>query len=680
MDLKTFGEEDFDPKKWINKAWSSSGNQEKDVFVTNTVSRLQLYMKQLTNALDETTTQIVTSIPRVLQDASALQLEAALLQQKLISLEKMVQDVEEQTGNSIESLQRIDQLKSRLENAASALREADKWAALAGGLEDLLEAGVPTGGSELQQLAERVAAMTASLEVLSEAPDYESKRLQLETLYNRLEAAITSPLIEALTQMDAARTSVYVSLLTGMSRHVSACRCWRRAAAARLAAAWRRLDAHSVPALTNLLANEANKQVDWLTNVLKTETPLAELIRLYTDLLLSLEPPPTKVASASLKLCSTPEEGIILLTDLRSDIDEFISCIRTIIDAPRQNKETILPATLREFGRAAYAPLRELLPTYTELQTQLLLAHLSDPQLKQEDLLELSRALLSVAERCDGWVSAAYGKAKKIAGVAAYPYYLPAVDNFITALSNLISSHSRHIETAFLSSVSLGRGAGVLSAAFPAAQVLEAAASALLDAAAASHARESGDEEPKNPHILADLPTLLLEYESRQRLAALRAEPYPSTAALRRTKEQLRGLARAVLRHPVDVQLDKIPQLPVWNNNDALSTDLPDFALSPQEYITEIGQYLMTLPQHLEMHLSEKQAPWQFLSEVCTHTCEVYAEKILNIRNMDALGTKRCLTDIVYLSSVVEDLGSSITPALKNLEKSLRAATPSQAE
>ncbi|XP_028172438.1 conserved oligomeric Golgi complex subunit 7-like, partial [Ostrinia furnacalis] len=308
------------------------------VFVNNTVTRLQLYMKQLTNSLDETTTQIVTSIPRVLQDASSLQLEGALLQQRLLSLEQMVRDVQEQTGHSIESLQRTDQLKSRLENAASTLREADKWAALAAWLEDVLEAGVPTRSNELQELAGRVAAMTASLEVLSEAPDYESKRLQLETLYNRLEAAITPPFIEALTQMDADRTSVYVSLLTGMSRGAPARRCWRRAAAARLAAGWRRLDAHSSPALTHLLAADANKQVEWLTNVLKADTPLGELIRLYTDLLLSLEPPPTKVASANFKLCSTPEEGINLLTDLRRDIDEFIAFIRNVIDAPRSNK------------------------------------------------------------------------------------------------------------------------------------------------------------------------------------------------------------------------------------------------------------------------------------------------------------------------------------------------------
>jgi hypothetical protein len=31
-----------------------------------------------------------------------------------------------------------------------------------------------------------------------------------------------------------------------------------------------------------------------------------------------------------------------------------------------------------------------------------------------------------------------------------------------------------------------------------------------------------------------------------------------------------------------------------------MTSDLPTFSLSPQEYITKIGQYLMTLPQQLE--------------------------------------------------------------------------------
>ncbi|CAG9133003.1 unnamed protein product [Plutella xylostella] len=167
MDLKSFGEEEFDTKKWINKAWSTSGNQDKEVFVANTVSRLQLYMKQLTNSLDETTTQIVTSIPRVLQSASSLQAEGALLQQTLLSLEQKVLAVEEETGQSISSLQRIDQLKTRLENAATALRSADKWAVLARSLDRVLEGGVPR--DQLPALADQLTAITTSLQVCAPA-------------------------------------------------------------------------------------------------------------------------------------------------------------------------------------------------------------------------------------------------------------------------------------------------------------------------------------------------------------------------------------------------------------------------------------------------------------------------------------------------------------------------------
>ncbi|XP_045489555.1 conserved oligomeric Golgi complex subunit 7 [Pieris rapae] len=665
MDLKTFADNDFDPKDWINRAWSISGNQEKEIFVANTVTRLQLYMKQLSNSLDETTTQILTTVPRIIQDVSSLQLDGALLQQKLRSLEQQVQSVEEETGHSIESLQKIDLLKSRLENAASALREADKWAALASSLEDTLEAGIPTQLDKLKEVAELVVAMTDSLEVLSDAPDYEKKRTQLELLYNRLEAAISPAFIEALTQMDADRTSAYVSIFRGMNRSVSAHRCWRRAAAARHSSNWRRLDTHTLAALTRQLTSDANRQVDWLTTVLKSETPIAELIRLYTDLLLSLDPSPTKIVTANFKLCQSTDEGMTMLIDLKADINEFIDCIIRLIGVG--NKEKLSKATLRELGKIVYAPLKEMMPNYQQLQTQIFLAYLDDPRLNEKDLLENSRAIQSIAEESDNWLSSAYSRGKKIAGDAIYIYFSSALETFMTAILRSISSHMRLIESTFLSSASKGHHEGVLSVTFPASLTLETAAGLLIDVMVKW---QTAPEETPDENPLFDLPVLLGQ-ESRESRAS------PSLAELRRVRDQLKTLARTILRNPVDVQLDKIPSLSLWYNNDALSTDLPDFALSPQEYITEIGQYLMTLPQHLEMHLSEKQAPWQFLSEVCTYTCEVYAEKILNIRNMDPLGTKRCLTDIVYLTSVVEDLGTNVTPALKNLEKSLRSATTS---
>ena len=41
-------------------------------------------------------------------------------------------------------------------------------------------------------------------------------------------------------------------------------------------------------------------------------------------------------------------------------------------------------------------------------------------------------------------------------------------------------------------------------------------------------------------------------------------------------------------------------------NSSALAADLPEFGLAPMEYITQIGQYLRVLPQHLEPFVLEE--------------------------------------------------------------------------
>ncbi|KOB58083.1 Zinc finger DNA binding protein [Operophtera brumata] len=64
---------------------------------------------------------------------------------------------------------------------------------------------------------------------------------------------------------------------------------------------------------------------------------------------------------------------------------------------------------------------------------------------------------------------------------------------------------------------------------------------------------------PKSLPPLEDIPLLLLEPEDRKKLSATLAEPLASVATLRRIKEQLQTLARAILRQPVDSQLDSSP-------------------------------------------------------------------------------------------------------------------------
>merc|ERR1712210_195657 len=64
-----------------------------------------------------------------------------------------------------------------------------------------------------------------------------------------------------------------------------------------------------------------------------------------------------------------------------------------------------------------------------------------------------------------------------------------------------------------------------------------------------------------------------------------------------------------IMFHPISCQLELVPGLELWaaqttGEGTMESSTLPDFSFSPGEYITCVGEYLMTLPQHLEPVMS----------------------------------------------------------------------------
>ena len=78
------------------------------------------------------------------------------------------------------------------------------------------------------------------------------------------------------------------------------------------------------------------------------------------------------------------------------------------------------------------------------------------------------------------------------------------------------------------------------------------------------------------------------------------------------TCEDLQNCTFKILFHPIKEQLNQVSSQTmleqVWTSSSAgagtREPDMPDFSFSPQEYITQIGQYLMTMPQHLEPYMT----------------------------------------------------------------------------
>lgn len=118
------------------------------------LKKLQLCVEQVHEVLDETTEQVLSSLPKVVNDVEQFENQATSIQQKIIDLKKEINTViivtyffndkhtnnylklqfyfkvKNNTGESLLKLQLYDGIKSKMEVTKNALEEADNWTKL----------------------------------------------------------------------------------------------------------------------------------------------------------------------------------------------------------------------------------------------------------------------------------------------------------------------------------------------------------------------------------------------------------------------------------------------------------------------------------------------------------------------------------------------------------------------
>lgn len=92
--------------------------------------KLQLYVQQVNTALEETSQQVLASLPRILRDTKNLQQEAMVLKQKMVSVKDEIVKIEHETGKSINTIENLDRVKTQLHDAKQGLHESDNWMVL----------------------------------------------------------------------------------------------------------------------------------------------------------------------------------------------------------------------------------------------------------------------------------------------------------------------------------------------------------------------------------------------------------------------------------------------------------------------------------------------------------------------------------------------------------------------
>eukprot|EP00117_Sycon_ciliatum_P027051 scpid36155/ scgid4588/ Conserved oligomeric Golgi complex subunit 7; Component of oligomeric Golgi complex 7 len=208
-----FSEETFDPKDWINSALRSKDPQQGlDAHASTLVMKLQMFIQEVNNALEETSLQAVQSLPRVLHDVEAVRQEAQLLREQMQIVKDDIRKVEEETHQSMKHLLQLDSIKCRMQDAKAALEQAGKWANHVSEMDSVFSSQPP------HEIANKLAAMRASLDVLRDVSDYQERVALLDSYSNRLEAQLSTPLLEAFNSHSLDSAKEYADMFTKIGR------------------------------------------------------------------------------------------------------------------------------------------------------------------------------------------------------------------------------------------------------------------------------------------------------------------------------------------------------------------------------------------------------------------------------------------------------------------------------
>ncbi|XP_034235213.1 conserved oligomeric Golgi complex subunit 7 [Thrips palmi] len=702
MDMSAFSDDNFNARDWINTTFRSPEVKEnRDVFASSLVMKLQLYVQQVNSSLEETSQQVLQSLPRVMRDTDILQQEALMLREKMKTVREEMSKVQSDTGESLATLEHIDQLKTRLQKAKQALHEADNWSLLAADLEEVFESG------DIESMSSRLTKMQQSLGALTSVPDYEERRLQLEGLKNRLEAIASPRLVQAFTSGSIDQSRVYVRIFVNMDRLSQLLKYYHKCQKGILLQQWRTIvDIEQDEGVVHLLKScyemflaAWNDQVKWCSQVFTSIPPPSILVDLFSDTLASLEPSLNSCFDGPLKEEADP---LSLLLELSQCTQQFVANLQATIESSSQGKYSVPDEKILTLARSVYHTWIPYVKQYSKLESENLKKQMSSNIVPQEDLAETVQSLGLSVTSAVGTMTDAQKRCFQLSHGCAFIGLLKAIksyfnnylEQFQTALKRLDKQKGNGEDwNMFQMCLSLLQGVGQLLSEVR--HLDKELLQSLLNST------KTLPDEKSSP--FTNFRLLLLDETGRKEFDLLLKsfqegqEEYVLKSVLGAIEKLCGDVHRttfAVILAPITVQLNLVQSAPAWCASVAkspvtLTLDLPDYSFAPQEYITQIGQYLMTLPQHLEPFLLRDNPALTLalsvavseeaggsadllLAGVARTTCLTYCDRILGISQLTSSACKQLATDIDYLGNVLEDLGLGLSDQLSQLSNLLR--------
>ncbi|RXN07439.1 conserved oligomeric Golgi complex subunit 7 [Labeo rohita] len=692
MDFSKFLADDFDVKDWVNGAFKVAQKDapgKADAHASTLVMKLQLFIQEVNNSIEESSNQALQNMPRVLRDIEALKQEASFLKDQMILVKEDIKKFEQDTVQSMQVLVEIDQVKSRMQLAAEALQEADKWSTLSADIEETFKT------QDVAVISSKLTAMQGSLAMLVDTPDYSEKCVQLEALKNRLEALTSTQIVSTFNSLATDQAKLFVRVFTEMDRMPQLLAYYYKCHKAQLVTIWESICQSDAPLKQQLsefydtLLSTWHTQLQWSSQVFKNPCEVLTVLMIQT--LGAMVPSIPDCIAVALKRCSG---------DCRLDV--LLELHQTAANFSRSLEAAMQPQLgvylcecnllkVAELVSCVYSPYKTYQMQYGELEETNLLIQLSAVPLERGEVLDCVLELTHSVQKVFGLAAAAVDRCVKFTDGLAVCGLIKAlralfskyVSDFSVTLQSIRKKYKLEDTptsevftedwTAFQNSVRIIATCGELlrqCGAFEqqlSNKILGRAGRFLWEGfnpRSLTGLQEGVAERrsQKNPWQeynylqqtnTAEYNTLLETLHSLKEKGTGNSSLLAETrSALTRLNQQANQLAFDSVFLQIKQQLfllNKPEGRGSANLSETLTDDLPAFSLSPQEYITNIGQYIMSLPLHLEPFVTQEDPAL----ELALHTGKLpYPPEQDYLSNvMDALGlqTSRTLQNIVTL-------------------------------
>uniref|UniRef100_A0A8C5EIS8 Conserved oligomeric Golgi complex subunit 7 n=1 Tax=Gouania willdenowi TaxID=441366 RepID=A0A8C5EIS8_GOUWI len=719
MDFSKFLDDDFDVKDWVNGAFKVAQKDvpgKADSHAATLVMKLQLFIQEVNNAIEESSSQTLQNMPRVLRDVEALKQEATFLKDQMVLVKEDIRKFEQDTVQSMQVLVEIDQVKSRMQLAAEALQEADKWSTLSADIEETFKT------QDLSVISSKLTAMQNSLAMLVDTPDYSDKCVHLEALKNRLEAMASPQIVATFNSMSVEQAKLFVKVFTEIDRMPQLLAYYYKCQKVSLVSVWQDLSQselslnHQLSDFYDTLMSTWHTQLQWSSQVFKNPYEVVTVLLIQT---LGAMVPSIPVCLSSAMERAPQEQRLDVLLELHQTVSTFGHNLESAM-LPHLGKNNLLK--VNELVCSLYDPYRAYQLQYRELEEAHLLIQISAVPLEHGEVIdcveELSRSVgklfglaSNAVDRCvrltDGLAVCGLVKALK----ALFTKYVSDFSVTLQSirkkckLEDIPSSSVFHEDwTAFQNSVRTTSASGkYLSESYSPRSLagIQEAISSERKNATRNPWQEYNYLQRGNVAQYNNLMEVLYSLKEKGTgTSSLLAEP---RTALTRLNQQANQLAFDSVFLQIKYQLCLVSKMESQEGpglGESYSEDLPTFSLSPQEYITNIGQFLMSLPLHLEPFVTQEDSALEmalhagklpfppergedlpeldntadyWLGSIARATMQTYCDAILLIPSLSPHSTKQLATDIDYLSNVMDALGLQPSRTLQHIVTLLRA-------